>query len=220
MNKNADDLAQTIWDYMLMNQSIEKADIIIGFGSHDKRTAKWVAQLYLDGYAPTILFCGNEGHGRKISGFDGIPEAETYKAEAIRLGVPESDIKTESKSTNTGENIQFAAQFIDETKIEVKKAIIVHKPYMERRTYATIKAQWPAPQPEFIMSSVPITYEEYITDPLYPRDYMMNVMVGDLQRIIEYPKLGFQVSQQVPDNIVAAMNELIKLGYDKNLIES
>jgi hypothetical protein len=39
-----------------------------------------------------------------------------------------------------------------------------------------------------------------------------------MQRIEEYPKLSFQVEQEIPDDVWKAFNELVSLGYDKHLI--
>jgi hypothetical protein len=44
------------------------------------------------------------------------------------------------------------------------------------------------------------------------------VMVGDLQRIKEYPKLGFQIEQEIPKDVWEAWEELVKLGYIKYLL--
>ncbi len=43
-------------------------------------------------------------------------------------------------------------------------------------------------------------------------------MVGGLQRIKEYPKLGFQIERDIPTEVWAAYEELVKLDYDKRLI--
>jgi hypothetical protein len=43
-------------------------------------------------------------------------------------------------------------------------------------------------------------------------------MVGDMQRIIEYPKRGYQVEQEVPRDVLKAYDFLIQAGYDKQLI--
>lgn len=48
----------------------------------------------------------------------------------------------------------------------------------------------------------------------------MNVMVGDLQRIIEYPKLGYQIAQEVTEPVLNAMKTLITAGFDKNILVS
>ncbi len=44
-------------------------------------------------------------------------------------------------------------------------------------------------------------------------------MVGDLQRIKEYPKKGFAVEQEIPDDVWGAYEQLVKVGYTKHLIQ-
>lgn len=44
-------------------------------------------------------------------------------------------------------------------------------------------------------------------------------MVADLIKIKEYPKLGFQIEQNMPEEVWNAGQELIKLGYNKYLIK-
>ena len=48
---------------------------------------------------------------------------------------------------------------------------------------------------------------------------LINEMVGDVQRIIEYPKLGYQIEQVIPDAVMEAYLTLISLGYNKHLIQ-
>ena len=43
-------------------------------------------------------------------------------------------------------------------------------------------------------------------------------MVGDLQRIREYPKLGYQIEQEIPAKVWRAYEKLGAAGYDKHLI--
>lgn len=45
-------------------------------------------------------------------------------------------------------------------------------------------------------------------------------MVGDLQRIKIYPSLGYQIYQEIPDQVWAAYEELVARGYTEHLIES
>ncbi|WP_240489791.1 hypothetical protein [Actinomadura atramentaria] len=42
--------------------------------------------------------------------------------------------------------------------------------------------------------------------------------VGDLQRIIEYPALGYAVPQQVPAEVEAAYHRLIDADYTTRLL--
>jgi hypothetical protein len=42
--------------------------------------------------------------------------------------------------------------------------------------------------------------------------------VGDLQRVIEYPKLGFAVEQDVPEDVHAAYQALVHDGFTSRLL--
>lgn len=212
-------LAKIVWDYHRLHQTLKESDLIFVLGSHDIRVAEYASRLFLEGFAPLILFSGNEGVGREISGFKGTPEAERFAQVALDMGVPRQSIVIEKEARNTGENILFSHRLLQDKHIEVNSIIAVQKPYMERRTFATLKAQWPKPQPEFIVTSQDISFEDYINNPLYPVDYTINVMVGDLQRIREYPKQGFQIEQEVPPKVWNAWEQLVKAGYTKHLIK-
>jgi hypothetical protein len=43
------------------------------------------------------------------------------------------------------------------------------------------------------------------------------IMVGDLQRIRDYPARGFQIAQDIPANVLDAFETLVGLGYDTHL---
>jgi len=45
------------------------------------------------------------------------------------------------------------------------------------------------------------------------------MMVGDLQRIKYYPEKGFQIYQEIPEEVWKAYEELVKMGFDKQLIK-
>jgi len=209
MNK-ADELAKIIWDYMRLHQRLQKADVILTFGTNDLRLADYAAQLYLDGYAPLIVFSGGFG---KVNAFER-PEAQEFAERAIALGVPRNNIILEEQATNTGENVTLSHRILKENNVNARSILVVHKPYMERRTLATLEKQWPAPQPEFFVVSPPITYEEYFND-CEDKELSLNIMVGDMQRMKTYPKLGFQKSVLIPKKVWAAYQELVAMGYDK-----
>jgi hypothetical protein len=46
---------------------------------------------------------------------------------------------------------------------------------------------------------------------------VINLMVGDLQRIRIYPEKGFQIPQEIPDEVWAAYEKLVAWGFDKHL---
>lgn len=212
--EDIDRLAKIIWDYHLVGHQLKHSDCIFVLGSHDTRVAEYAADLYLKGYAPFILFSGNRGAFTKDVFEE--PEARIFAKIAIAKGVPSLNIIIEDKATNTGENITNSKRLIEEKGMNINSFILVQKPYMERRTLATFEKQWPGK--EFIVTSPQGSFEDYITDE-YPKDKLINNMVGDLQRIIEYPKKGYQTEQAVPAEVLDAYHQLIKLGYTNRLIK-
>ena len=207
-------LAQKIWDYHLMHQEMDKADVIFALGSHDIRVAERAAELYLQGYAPLIVFSG--GFGVRASENDWTrPEAAVFAERAREIGVPEEALLLEEQSSNTGENILFTQQLLQEKGISPKKMILVQKPYMERRTFATFSKQWP--EMDFLVTSFAIEFRQYPNEKI-SEERLINAMVGDLQRIKEYPAKGFQISQDIPEDVWEACEALITAGYNKRLI--
>jgi uncharacterized SAM-binding protein YcdF (DUF218 family) len=211
------ELAEIVWDYMRYEQPLEKADLILGLGNQDIRTAEWAAQLWKDGWAPRILFTGNQGVGTRH--LLDRSEADWFASRARELGVHSDALLLEHGATNTSENVTLSYRLLFEQDLLPKKMIVVTKPYMLRRAYATFMKQWPEERrPEVIMSAMNISLEDYCKSEMYPFDYVVNIMVGDLQRIMEYPKRGFQIEQYVPDEVKRAFDELVKRGYDKHLL--
>ena len=208
-------LAQIIWDYHHLNHTLEKSDLILALGSNDIRVAEYAADLYLQGFAPLLMFSGNVGALTKDQFTK--PEAEVFADVARQKGVPESAIILEPESTNTGENIDFSRRILAERRIDPNRIILVQKPYMERRSLATFRKRWP--EKNLIVTSPPIPFSEYPNE-LLPRDKVINIMVGDLQRIKFYPGLGFQIAQEIPDEIWQAYETLVELGFDKHLIRN
>jgi hypothetical protein len=87
---------------------------------------------------------------------------------------------------------------------------------MERRSYATFKKHWP--DKNLLVTSPQIGFDEYPTDEI-PLERVINIMVGDLQRIRFYPEKGFQVYQAIPDDIWTAYKRLVSLGFDQHLMK-
>ncbi|CAN5673631.1 hypothetical protein BH18ACI4_BH18ACI4_13530 [soil metagenome] len=134
-------LAEKIWQYHLMNHQLFQADVILVLCSHDTRVAERGAQLFHEGWAPLLIFSGGLGTTTKNIWTE--PEADQFAKIAIGLGVPKDRILIENRSSNTGQNILFTRQLLAEKEIDPQKFILVQKPYMERRSFATFKKLWP-----------------------------------------------------------------------------
>lgn len=206
-------LAELIWDYHHLHHRLENVDLILALGSNDIRVAAHAADLWLAGLAPRLMMSG--GSGKLTEKIFDRPEAILFAEIARERGVPEEALLIEPDSTNTGENIIFSRRRLEEVGLLPRRIILVQKPYMERRAYATFRKFWPEIDP--LVSSPPISFADYPT-PQLPRDLVINLMIGDLQRIRHYPARGFQIPQDIPDNVWAAAEELIAFGFDRHLI--
>ena len=206
-------LAKLLWNYHHVNHQLEKSDCILALGSHDLRVAERTAELYLEGWAPLVIMSGGLGNFTKEMWTE--KEADKFAAVAIEMGVPKDAILIENKSTNTGENILFTQKLLKEKGLNPRRFIVVQKPYMERRSYATFKRHWP--EKESFVTSPQISFEEYPTEEI-TMEKVINIMVGDLQRIKAYPEKGFQIYQEIPTDVWNAYEKLIELGFNKHLM--
>lgn len=142
------------------------------------------------------------------------PEAEVFRDRALELGVPADKIIIENKSTNTGQNIQFSYHILEVKQLLPSSIIIVQKPYMERRAYATFMKQWPGDvnKMRVHVTSPEIGLLEYPNETTGSLQDVISVMVGDFARIKLYEEKGFQIHQEIPENVQTAFDCLIKTG--------
>ncbi len=87
---------------------------------------------------------------------------------------------------------------------------------MERRTYATYKKEWP--ELDGIVTSPQISFEDYPNRSI-SKELMINLLVGDLQRIKLYGERGIQILQEIPTDVWEAYEELLTLGYTNHLVK-
>jgi len=213
--------AKILYDYHLILDKLEPADIIIIFTSLNLRVAKYAASLYTEKkLAPRIVIAGNNAVNPNVSNNIqetnwGMPEAEKFKEVMVSEGVPEEIITTETRSTNSQENVEMTYELLKDNL--PKRIILVQKQSMGRRAYATFKKHWPDNNYQLMVTSPNTTYEEYVSGGEIDEDTYINIMVGDLQRILIYPEKGYMIEQEVPEDVLEAYKKLIELGYNKHL---
>jgi hypothetical protein len=87
---------------------------------------------------------------------------------------------------------------------------------MERRTLATFAARWP--ELEVLVTSPQLDFDAYTASGI-PRDDVVQIMVGDLQRLIVYGEKGWSAPQQIPHEVMTAYDGLVAAGYTKRLLQ-
>ena len=207
---------QVLWDYMRLDMAPSPADVIAAFGCYDEQIPLRAAELYKAGLAPVVVFSG--GLGRNTDRLWHTAEAERFAAIARDAGVPERAILLETRSTNAAENYLFTKALLAEKGIPARRVLAVHKPYMERRVWAAMPVYWP--EPELTVTSPQVSIEEHICAAQavgMTERGVIETVVGDVQRMELYAQKGYQLPQEIPDNVRAAYGRLVAAGYTGQL---
>ena len=215
LEENIKQSLKIIWNYMVLDMPIQKSDLIIGCGCTNLKIPEKCAELLKQDYAQQVLFTG--GLGKLSSSSFKNTEAEIYKDIAIKNGINIDKIYVENKSTNTGDNFRFSLEMINKNNIKANKILIVHNKLSQRRTLSTAKAIMK--NKELYITSPDVTYNKFIIN-LEKRTYedinsIISVVVGDIQRMIIFPQLGWQIEEDVPKEVIDAYYVLKNKGYNK-----
>ncbi len=210
--------ANILWDFMKLGQEPRKADAIVGFGCYDEDIPRRCAQLYHQGFAPWVVFSG--GLGRNTEGLFAVSEAERFGRIAEEEGVPKNRIILEKKSRNSAENLRFTPEIMAEYGVPAERIIAVHKPYMERRLWSAMQVYWPGV--DAIYTSPQVDIMEHIAHAEQvgmTQRGVIETIVGDVQRMEAYPKLGYQAPVEIPERVWNAFQALVELGYTGQMIK-
>ncbi len=205
--------AELIWDFHRMHHPLRPCDAAIALGCNDIGVAVHAAKLYLAGFFTTLVFTG--GNSPSTAKVFPRGEAVHFRECALELGVPDSAILLEPEASNTGENISLAREVLAAAGLVPTTVLLVSTPYMERRAFATTRRSWP--EVEAVCASRPTGLGDYVEATGDARQ-VIDMMVGDLQRVMEYPRLGFAVAQEVPPRVRDAYASLVASGFDGSLI--
>jgi uncharacterized SAM-binding protein YcdF (DUF218 family) len=85
--------------------------------------------------------------------------------------------------------------------IEVRSVILMSRPYQQRRAFATCKKVWP--EVEVLCASTSLALDDYVAS-IGDVNRVINMLVGDTQRIEVYAERGFAIAQHLPDEVRAA----------------
>jgi uncharacterized SAM-binding protein YcdF (DUF218 family) len=208
--------ARVIWDYHQLRHRPIPADAIIALGTNDLRVAEFAASLFNAGFGKVLVCTGAIAHqGDLLATPWDRPEAEMYAEVAEKNNVPTDRILLETRATNTAENIRFSRELLEQQPERPRNIVLAVKPFMQRRTWATMAVQWP--EMPGTVASPTMTLDEYFTNDLAP-EKIIHIMMGDLQRIWIYGRRGWSAPQRVPEEVLTAYAHLKEAGFTKHLL--
>ncbi|MFE3195848.1 YdcF family protein [Nocardia sp. NPDC059240] len=206
---------EVLWDYNQLNHDPRPVDIGIGLGSHDLGVATCTAELYHQSMFPLIVFTG----ANAPTTIERFPRGEAvhYREHALELGVPEGAILVEPNATNTSENIAFTRALLTDHQLleAIGSVMLISRPYQQRRSYAIARRLWP--EVEIVCASLPQPLDDYVRD-IGDVNRVINMLVGDTQRIWVYPSHGWAIEQEVPGKVQQAYAELVHAGFTSRLL--
>ena len=115
--------------------------------------------------------------------------------------------------------IGFLCFILADAGLDKGKLICVHKPFMERRLCSAMGVYWP--EINAVYTSPLLELEEYIVRTMaqgMTEKAVIDVLVGDFQRMDVYAKKGYQLPQEIPDACWQAFHALVELGYTGELV--
>ncbi len=208
--------ARVIWDYHQIGHRPIAADAIIALGTNDLRVAEFAADLYHAGYGKLLVCTGAIAHqGDLLETPWDRTEAEMYAGIARNRKVPEDRILLEKFAKNTAENLRFSRALLEQLPEPPASVVLVVKPFMQRRTWATMAVEWP--EMRATVASPAMTLDEYFTADL-TAEKIIHIMMGDLQRIWIYGLRGWSAPQQLPEEVLAAYRHLKDEGFTAHLL--
>ncbi|MBB5912939.1 uncharacterized SAM-binding protein YcdF (DUF218 family) [Nocardia transvalensis] len=206
---------EVLWEFNQMHHAVRRVDVVIGLGSHDLGVATYAAELYHQGISPLIVFSG----ANAPTTVDRFPngEAQHYRDHAVGLGVPDRAILVESEATNTRENIEFSRDLLDRCDRlgSIKSVMLISRPYQQRRSYATCRKWWP--EVDLVCGSLPLPLDAYL-DSIGDVRRVIDMLVGDTQRIRLYGHKGWAIVQDVPVQVWNACTRLVAAGFTSRLV--
>ena len=176
--------------------------------------ATYTAELYHQGMFPKIVFTG----ANAPTTVERFPRGEAvhYREHALELGIPDSAILVEPRATNTGENIDFTRAIVETSHLDVRSIMLISRPYQQRRAYAMCRIRWS--DIDVICASQNCLLDNYIAG-IGDADQVVNMLVGDTQRVWTYAENGWALEQDVPDKVHAAYDRLVKSGFDRRVLK-
>jgi hypothetical protein len=200
------ELLEPLWSYLAIRDAPLAGEAVFAFGCGDLRVPQRAANLHLDGWAPRVLVSG--GTGRRSAELFGASEAAVFARHLRWLGVPPSAIVTEELASNTGENVSLGMRALRHAGVDVRRALLVAKPFGMRRCAATFRLRHPGVETVCCPPRGPML--DFVEG---TRSRFAARLVAELERLERYPVLGYIARQPrpTPRRVTEAAAEIRRL---------
>jgi len=190
---------ETVVSYLSVGDIPQKADAIFVFGHFLREVPLHAAELYKQGFAPTVLIAGRK---TRYIPEDVENEAQYFKEIMIAHGVPEEAVVLNEQSTNTLEDTVMGMQTLSQKGITPKKVLLVAYVPLLRRAKATFAKQFPE------VEALAIPYEiKDLEDEFWLQDRILRMLL-ELDRLTEFAEKGDIAPTQIPEEVLVAAQHI------------
>ncbi len=211
MDTQTIEMARELWNHLSAPAARHNSDACVVCCSYDLRVCDHACELITSGLSDRLVISGKTGNWTRH--IWSRPEAEIFYDRALANGMDPEQVLMEASATNFGENVVFSRTLIP----AAKTVTFVSKPNAMLRIKLTAEAQWPEIKAH--VSCPTIRFPEDISNIVGVLG-LINEMVGDIDRIQNYPALGFQVPHQMPQQIIDAWKYLKEQGFTEHVISN
>ena len=201
--------AEELWSFLSALRSREPADAVVVCCSYDIRVCDYACDLLKQNLAPRLVLSGNTGNWTRLLWSE--PEAHVFRRRALAQGIEPERIHVEDRSTNFGENIAFVRELMP----QLRRVIFVTKPNAILRVALTVPVRWP--EVTAWVDSPPFEFPEEVSN-IIGVFGVIHEMVGDVDRVLQYPARGFQRPYDVPETILESWKALVVEGFSHHLL--
>lgn len=171
---------------------VKEVDVIFMPGTSRYQLPEMAGALYKQGLSKLVLPSGkysSKNNKFAIKNVEGTKYEGSYETEwefckdvLIKNGVPCGAILKEEESTNTYENAAFSKRTLDESNLQIKKAIIVCQAFHARRVLMTYSVVFP--EVEFYV--YPIATQGISKENWFKNEYGIKRVLGEVEKCGKY----------------------------------
>jgi uncharacterized SAM-binding protein YcdF (DUF218 family) len=199
------DHAGRLWTYLSATRAREPCDAIVVCCSYDLRVCDYACELIRQELAPRLVLTGKSGNWTRH--LWAVPEARIFAERALANGIDPGRIELEEQATNFGENIAF----VRSSWLQLRRVTFVTKPNAVLRVALTVPVQWP--EVTAWIDAPPLAFPHEVSQIIGVLG-VIHEMVGDIDRVMQYPARGFHRPHALPEPILESWRYLIAAGFD------
>lgn len=200
--------AGVLWNYLASIRREIDCSAVVVCCSYDLRVMDYAIDLLQRGRSDTVVISGDRGHWTAKLWDE--PESAVFRAHAgDRLRGYR--VLLEPRATNFAENIRFSLDLVR----PVERVLFVTKPNALHRVHLTV----PRVDSElrFSVACPGLDFPEDVSGVVGLLG-VINEMVGDIDRILTYPELGFQVPHALPEEVLRSWRALVDRGFTDHML--